>query len=279
MNKIFLLLALVISFSMATAESAGQDKVTSGNLDSKMKSITDKSIKLGSKIDSLEIDLSSIEEKQNRINLSIERSADIQKIIHSDTLSLLEIITQKNNTVEPISLKLIQPINWYVFMLPLVTIFMVIFGFILSIRTITIKSQESLSALEDSNEKQYEMNKDNRDSDRERSKEAIISASRQEWINALRKDISSVLANSTKYKVAEGINRNEIFNELWLEYYKIQLLLNPNEDDHIALVSAVKVVIGSSGDDNEEFLNKQNVVLEKAQLVLKREWVRVKTFD
>jgi hypothetical protein len=263
---------------MATAEQAKPNKDTKVNLDSKVKFVADSSIKLGSKIDSLEIDLNSIEEKQNRIKLSVERSADIQTKIHNDTLSLLELLTEKNDTVKSISVKLIQATNWYVFILPLVTIFIIIFSTKLSIKTISIKSQESLSALKNSNEKQYQMNKENRDFDRDRSQEVIISASRQEWINTLRKDISSVLANLTKYKMAEGNNKKEIFNEIWLEHYKIQLLLNPNEDDHEALLLAINIVIGSCDDDNGDFLKKQAVVVEKAQSILKREWIRVKAF-
>ena len=246
---------------------------------SNLNSTSEQSSRLDEKIQSLKIKIDDIYEKQESMVLSIGRSAELQKTIISSTQNLLEMTKQRSYKLEPVKLELIHPTNWYVLILPLVTIFIVVFGTILSIKTISIKSQESLSALSDSNNNQYKMNKENIDSEKERSQESIISENRQKWINTLREDISSLLSNMTQYKPANTETRAIMFNALWLEYYKIQLLLNPNEDDHKELVTAIKNCLSSIDADTEEFVKNQDFIIEISQKILKREWVRVKNFD
>lgn len=265
--------------NIALAEAPISNKRGVIDLESKLISIKDESARLNSKIGSLNTEINRIEKQQHKISKNIERSANLQKEIHSDTLSLLKLSKQRRNAVDPINLKLIQPTNWYIFILPIVTIFLVIFSTILSITTISIKSRESLAALDASNKTQYNINLENINSERERSRESIISGSRQNWINTLRNDISSILSSATKYKNSDETERKEIFNDMWLEYYKIQLLLNPNEVDHKNLISAIKLHLGSFNGENDIFIKEQDKLLAMAQKILKREWVRAREFE
>ena len=120
-------------------------------------------------------------------------------------------------------------------------------------------------------------------SELERSREAIVSNNRQKWINTLRDDISKFLASTTKLVSDKSESNNgglkrENVDALWLEFYKIQLLLNPNEEDHNNLISYLRDVIAAI-NDTDSFTNKRSDVIETSQIILKREWERVKRFE
>lgn len=121
------------------------------------------------------------------------------------------------------------------------------------------------------------------------SKEQKTSEFRQAWINSLREEISRFLGeiNSIQKlilinKTATEDKKEETSNAVIKESVKfreiqskIQLLINPKEDKHKALVLLIETIIENTKrlEDNDE--NIKNLT-KKSQEVLKDEWDRVK---
>jgi len=163
LNKLLLILLLTIICDLAIADnSAVSDSVTES-----VNPTAESSLEINKKFESLESDLNRLKDSQKIVIDNVEKIVGLQKEFHSDALNLLEQLMLKNNTEDPISIKLIQPTNWYIFILPLVTMFIVICGTVLSIKTISLKSKESLLALENSNDNQYQINRENLNSTNE----------------------------------------------------------------------------------------------------------------
>lgn len=235
---------------------------------------------ISTKINELNSEITLISDKQRRIKAAIENNIEIQKKLNKDTIYLLELLKERSAEIEPVNIQVNQPIDYSIFALPLVTLIIVISGTFLSIRTISIKSKESLDALKDSNQNQHTMHQADIEAQRNRSRELIIFESRQKWINILRDDMSSLLSNLSIYKTTSGKERIRVFDQLWMEFYKIQLLLNPKEEAHNELIEAIYKILEESQNDDvtDEFVKSQRVVLELSKKLLKQEWERTKKF-
>lgn len=122
----------------------------------------------------------------------------------------------------------------------------------------------------------------------------VVSANRQAWINSLRDEISSFVAqlqissfsllNQPTFNAKDA---KEATRHLLRIEAKIRLLINPKEDDHASLVRSLHeaLLVASSpktkGESDEEAAMKVreriDSVIELSQSILKREWERVKS--
>ena len=119
---------------------------------------------------------------------------------------------------------------------------------------------------------------------------SVVSASRQKWIDALRDQISEIIAVLRVvglHRSLDTISKTELderIENLALLESKITLMLNPDEDDHKAIVAIIRQAIETIGAGNE---SEKRVAMQKhvssliaqSQIVLKREWRRVKSGD
>jgi len=124
---------------------------------------------------------------------------------------------------------------------------------------------------------------------------SVLSVSRQEWINTLRDQISVLVVDTILLRQevkqyqqepgrlfarAEGVLRCA---------FKIKLLINPKEADHVHLVESIDrlmILVVKSADKAAEkvedkdidskFLVIRDEIVSKSQEILKREWKRVK---
>jgi hypothetical protein len=122
--------------------------------------------------------------------------------------------------------------------------------------------------------------------ERNRTKVAVLSVNRQAWINELRDLIAELLSsvaylNVTRHKDSESDERHLKLERLLLVHMKIGLMLNPKEDDHQALLAAIQKLVRATtaphSDATSGALKTGQEELHKlAQVVLKREWERVK---
>ena len=106
-----------------------------------------------------------------------------------------------------------------------------------------------------------------------------VSNNRQQWINTLREEFTGFLTDIDTRVILrnDGQNwpdeyRRTLSESLRRRIYKIELLINPHEDDSVELVQITKTALehGLSSDDEKIFI-------EKIQKLLKREWERVKS--
>ena len=122
---------------------------------------------------------------------------------------------------------------------------------------------------------------------------AVRSVNRQSWINNLR-DILSDLIHNIPSSVADKGTLSRAKQYAGPLIFKVELLLNPSEPDHRALIALVRhfyripdIGIDETarkklGLSNEELLNKEKFDHQKSRLIrlsnaiLKREWEQVK---
>jgi hypothetical protein len=108
----------------------------------------------------------------------------------------------------------------------------------------------------------------------------ITAPMRQAWINSLRDLLAEITANALHYYVAGYEDRSD------KEYYrltflksKVELMLNPKEDDHqrlMELISQMIVSLERTKGQPDEFPEFHGQVMSVAKTVLKREWNVVK---
>ncbi len=121
-------------------------------------------------------------------------------------------------------------------------------------------------------------------------KATVISTNRQAWIIELRDLVSEYLGLITYLSLRPG----ETFSEgksLGSSFYKIRLLLNPGEEDHIQLVKLISVnshLAGTYAPEQDQqkkteisqtLLDQREEIISLSQSILKREWERVKQGD
>ncbi|MCD6450005.1 MAG: hypothetical protein J7L34_05820 [Thermotogaceae bacterium] len=121
-------------------------------------------------------------------------------------------------------------------------------------------------------------------------KATLVSSNRQKWINTLRTDISNFLTSAQmavyhfRAETLDEKARLASFRDMLFYESKIQLLLNPKENDHSNLIDLLKksmfIGISDLGTDKQKVVDRmrasQRAILELSQLILKREWERVK---
>ena len=239
----------------------------------------EKVVLLEKKIESINKNIYNLSNKQKALNEDITKSRNTQNLLNATASNLVTLIEEKYSDNKAIPIKVIQPINWYPYLLPIITMFIVIATTYLSIRTINIKSKESLSALENSNQALINMNNTSILEEHNRSQRTIITNNRQEWITSLRNEITSFLAEVASTSPSQSFEdiSSEDVKSLWTHSYKIELLINPKESDHKQLVDLIREEINNLNALNDSTLISE--IISLSQKILKREWDRVKSFE
>lgn len=118
---------------------------------------------------------------------------------------------------------------------------------------------------------------------------SVLSGNRQDWINRLRNalaELVTIIRHVPPAYAANSITNQEAIakhGELTQKIELIKLLLNPNEDDHQELVR----LISSASDQVRDAINQRagkardmgqtaERIVAQSQIILKREWNRVK---
>ena len=118
------------------------------------------------------------------------------------------------------------------------------------------------------------------------AKRHTISPIRQEWIDKLRKRVAEIMSTSHQYFVAHQgdpseqgkmIDDEPVRKRLFL-YREIELMLNPDEDDHKQLLSQLDKISFAIGELKtiNEFSKAMKEATRLAQKIFKDEWTRVK---
>jgi hypothetical protein len=192
-------------------------------------------------------------------------------ILHiADTLGQIANVSVARNTNE---LNSIMP--W------IVALFIGIFTIIANI--IINKNQRELTRISLKNQLDISVNSINKD---------ILSKNRQEWINTLRDCVSDYLSSHelSKLIVKHDKKGTDTPPEYRTEFktwqsltYKIQMLLNPNEEKSKKLFDLMRNLnlatdYYSNAKENE-YESIKNKIIETTQLILKEEWERVKRIE
>ena len=112
----------------------------------------------------------------------------------------------------------------------------------------------------------------------EASTKQITAQMRQAWINKLRELLAELTSKSRHYYAAGFDDRSdEEYQRVNFLEVHIQLMLNPNEDDHQRLEMLMRRMVNSLDQGrNDEFRDLHPEVLDLSRKILKREWDRVK---
>jgi hypothetical protein len=123
----------------------------------------------------------------------------------------------------------------------------------------------------------------------------VLSANRQRWIEGLREELASLVAQlAAAIGLVEGLDDAKLrafgsdpqllqrVERLILTVTKIRLMTNPREADHHDLVATMFAAVNllrKPGDPEtvkREIEAHINEIVVKSQAILKREWIRVK---
>lgn len=123
-------------------------------------------------------------------------------------------------------------------------------------------------------------------------KKDILSKNRQEWINTLRDSISDYLSSHELSKLIVKYDKKGTetppeyrseFKKWQSLYYKIKLMLNPNEDKSRKLIELMTQLNLStdyySNEKEAKYEIIQNEIIQVTQSILKEEWERVKNLQ
>ncbi len=120
------------------------------------------------------------------------------------------------------------------------------------------------------------------------SRASVVSANRQKWIDALREDLAELITAdavvikeiradgeepSLAHKAPTREELAEAHAKIELMHRRIQLRLNPEKPEQIALMNAVEHLINNSGKKNAI---AQTELIIKAQAFLRGQWLRLK---
>lgn len=121
------------------------------------------------------------------------------------------------------------------------------------------------------------------------AKVTVLSANRQAWINSLRDSVSEYFAtanyiHATDWGTHPHSEHHERMARLAYLSSKIRLMVNPDEDDHKALVRALGEFALLCADatrtkDKAAWHLKHDSSMQLTQSILKREWQRVKNIE
>jgi hypothetical protein len=117
----------------------------------------------------------------------------------------------------------------------------------------------------------------------------VLSANRQAWINCLRNELAelvTIVRHVPPAYAANSITTPEAISkhgELTEKIELVKLLINPNEPDHqelVRLISSagvqVKDAINQKQGKAPEMEHTAERIVSQSQIILKREWIRVK---
>ena len=113
----------------------------------------------------------------------------------------------------------------------------------------------------------------------------VLSANRQVWINDVRNTIANfiVAVHHLKIVSSDGKLGDDIhqlaksMNEPELHLKRLELLSNPNESYHIELIRLCIEYYNTISDDSINEKECEKNLIRQGQIVLKREWERVKS--
>jgi hypothetical protein len=115
------------------------------------------------------------------------------------------------------------------------------------------------------------------------SNKQIVAPMRQAWINSLRELIAELLGKCAHYWAAGFEDRADSeYLRITELIYKLELFMNPNEEDHVHLVKSANdmeraLSAGSTQETDRQFWDAHRSTADLAQKILKREWNRVKS--
>jgi flagellar biosynthesis/type III secretory pathway M-ring protein FliF/YscJ len=108
----------------------------------------------------------------------------------------------------------------------------------------------------------------------------LVGPMRQSWSLELRQHLAELLSSTLHYSVAGFEERpDKEYRRLTQLQQEVTLMLNPHEEEHTALVSAIGQMINAlSGGKafDQDFIDGHTETTRLAQRVLKEEWSRIK---
>ena len=108
----------------------------------------------------------------------------------------------------------------------------------------------------------------------------IVAPMRQAWINSLRDLLAELLSSLMHYYLAGFEDRSDLeYKQLQMLEHKLQLMLNPKEEDHVRLEDTIRdmvLALQSEPGFSPAFMEHHSDATRRARAVLKREWDRVK---
>lgn len=195
--------------------------------------------------------------------------------------------------------------DWAVILGSGVTIFVVVVTTWLQLQSFkkSLKSNENIA--EENRETEKSLAKESADLEKRKLRSEFISTSRQNWIDTLRDTISeyvsAALAVSDLHALSQGTKPHQTKLEesrnieLSLEWgyrmqearsnalqlkTKINLLANPSEEEFKELLAVINVLHEKAVVEASARLDTEaKSVVEKSQIVLKKEWDRVKKLE
>ena len=82
------------------------------------------------------------------------------------------------------------------------------------------------------------------------TKQQVISPMRQQWINTLRDTVAEVLSHASTLHLSETSRFSAERMQLAAREARLELLINPQENDHRALLQSIRFVVNSIGCEN-----------------------------
>jgi len=114
----------------------------------------------------------------------------------------------------------------------------------------------------------------------------VLSKSRQDWINSLRAEIAGfmsltghALPTVMRAVTNGGGDTMALTKDIRLHLAKTTLMINPKEEDHIALLKIMRNTVTQLSCLDFDVQSANDELAAIAQRVLKREWERVKAFE
>ena len=110
----------------------------------------------------------------------------------------------------------------------------------------------------------------------------IIAPIRQSWVNELRGLLADITGKCSHYWASGYEDRTDAeYQYITESINKLNLYINPKEKSHIELLVHVTemhnaLLSGGSTESDAKFWNSHRLTIEQSQLVLKKEWERVK---
>jgi Icc-related predicted phosphoesterase len=109
----------------------------------------------------------------------------------------------------------------------------------------------------------------------------IVAPMRQAWINDLRNKVAELSSSALYYwNTKFDEQTDEKTRRVWQLQEEIKLMINPGEDDHKALVSAISQLLSAMERGTEadvpEFAKARHDTTVISQRIFKTEWDRIK---
>lgn len=180
-------------------------------------------------------------------------------------------------------------------------------GIVLTAVIVILGSWVTIRNFRIATEAQKNIAADNLEQFREQGKAEAVAKNRQEWINSLRSAISTFVAScfeiylidisktaaEVKSKSAE-VGDNTVIQSIsdltvrrtiakceavrWMS--QIELYINPNEEESIAMVALAKQLLKHADTlEGQDIYNLSQHLIVKSQAILKKEWERVKEME